>query len=192
MTHTVLESSRLVLRPWRDGDGEAFYRMSRDAAVMEHLLPIPDRAASDAVIQRLMDHFDRHGFGFWAVELPGIRPFIGFTGLLRVGYEAHFTPAVEVGWRLDSAFWGKGYATEAAGLALAHGFEALGLDEVIAVTVPANRRSRAVMERLGMARDAGGDFDHPRVPDGHALKRHVLYRLGRDDWARRGRRADSP
>ncbi|WP_353858932.1 GNAT family N-acetyltransferase [Azospirillum formosense] len=181
-TPPVLTSSRLILRPWRDGDGDAFHALSQNPAVMEHLMPLPDRAASDAVIRRIGEHFDRHGFSFWAVERPGHSPFIGFVGLAHVTWEAPFAPAVEVGWRLDPAHWGQGLATEAAGLALAHGFDSVGLDEIVAFTVPENRRSRRVMERLGMERDAAADFDHPRVPDGHRLKRHVLYRIGRDRW----------
>lgn len=182
---TTLRTDRLLLRPWRDDDLDAFFRLSRDPAVMEFLLPLADRAASDAAVARLRDHGERHGFCFWALELPGVSPFIGFAGLMQVAYEAHFTPAVEIGWRLGSAFWGRGYATEAAGRALAHGFEDLGLEETVALTVPANRRSRAVMERLGMSRSERDDFDHPRVPEGHPLKRHVLYRLRRQDWATR-------
>jgi RimJ/RimL family protein N-acetyltransferase len=159
--------------------------MSANPAVMEHLLPLLDRAASDAVAQRFREHFARHDFGFWAVELPGMCPFIGCVGLVRVGYNAHFTPAVEIGWRLDPAYWGRGYAAEAARLALDDGFERLPLQEVVALTVPANLRSQAIMQRLGMRRTASDDFDHPRVPDGHPLKRHVLYRLQRSEWRRR-------
>lgn len=179
-----LEGPRVLLRPWRDEDYDAFARMSADPAVMEYLRPLPDRAASDGVVQRVQDHFAQHGFGLWVVELPGVSPFIGSVGLLHIAFEAHFAPAVEVAWRLDSAWWGKGYATEAAGVALGYGFEHLGLEEVVAITVPANRRSRAVMERLGMVRAEADDFDHPGVPEGHPLKRHVLYRLRREIWRR--------
>ncbi|MGA3401117.1 MAG: GNAT family protein [Acetobacteraceae bacterium] len=126
-------------------------------------------------------NFARHGFGPWAVELPGVCPFIGFTGLTHVAYQAHFTPAVDIGWRLDPAYWGRGLATEAATLALQDGAR-LDLQQIVAITVPANLRSRAVMQRLGMRRAASDDFDHPGVPDGHALKRLVLYRLRRSDW----------
>ena len=180
-----LNSSRLLLRQWRDADLDHFARMSANPAVMQHLLPLPDRAASDAVAQRFREHFAQHDFGFWAVELPGMCPFIGCVGLMHVGYNAHFTPAVEIGWRLDPAYWGRGYATEAARLALDDGFERLPLQEVVALTVPANLRSQAIMQRLGMRRAASDDFDHPRVPDGHPLKRHVLYRLQRSEWRRR-------
>ena len=177
-----LTSSRLRLRRWRDEDLDYFARLSTDPAVMAYLIPLPDRAASDARARRCMEHFAQHDFGPWAVELPGACPFIGFVGLTHVDYRAHFTPAVEIAWRLDPFYWGQGYATEAAGLALDDGFQRLGLTEIVAVTVPANTPSRAVMRRLGMHRAPSDDFDHPRVPDGHQLKRHVLYRLQRQDW----------
>ena len=152
---------------------------------MEHLLPLPGRAASDALAERISAHFRDHGFGFWAVEVAGVAPFIGFAGLAHVRFEAHFTPAVEIGWRIAPEYWGQGYATEAARLALEDGFGRLGLKEIVAFTVPANRRSWRVMERLGMGRVERDDFDHPRVPDGHVLKRHVLYRLRREVWSAR-------
>jgi RimJ/RimL family protein N-acetyltransferase len=180
-----LKSRRLLLRRWRDEDAKGFARLSANPAVTEYLLPPRDRAESDALARRIKDHFAQYGFGFWAVELPGISSFIGMVGLARVSYEAHFTPAVEIGWRLDPAHWGNGYATEAAGLALDDGFGRLGLSEIVALTVPANSRSRRVMERLGMRRSEADDFDHPLVPDGHPLKRHVLYRLQSRQWRSR-------
>jgi RimJ/RimL family protein N-acetyltransferase len=182
MTTLLLESRRIVLRRWRTEDLDAFANLSADRVVMEYLMPLTDRAASDAVALRIDDHFTQHGFGFWAVELPNVCPFIGFVGLARLTYVAHFTPAVEVGWRLDSRYWGRGYATEAARMAMRDGFKRLGLHEIVATTVPANQRSRRVMERLGMTRAEHDDFDHPVVPDGHPLKRHVLYRLQDRDW----------
>ena len=121
-------------------------------------------------------HWDEHGFGQWAVEIPDEASFIGVVGLETVSYEAHFTPAVEVAWRLTRAYWGRGYATEAARAALDYGFGQIGLREIVAVTVPANQRSRRVMERLGMTGIPEDDFDHPRLPEG-PLRRHVLYRL---------------
>ncbi len=153
---------------------------------MEHLLPIPGRAANVEMARRLHEHFVQNDFGFWVVELPGICPFIGFVGLQHVKFTAPFVPAVEVGWRLDSDYWGCGYATEAARLALDDAFERLDFQEVVAFTVPFNHRSRRVMGRLGMTRSESDDFDHPRVPDGHPLKRHVLYRLKRSDWLKQG------
>jgi ribosomal-protein-alanine N-acetyltransferase len=182
MFSNTLRSERLVLRRWRTEDREAFSRISADPVVMRYLLPLADRTASDAYVDAIEAHFDQHGFGFWAVEVPSVCPFIGFVGLKHVGYEAHFTPAVEIGWRLHPDHWGHGYATEAARIALRDGFQRLDLKEVVALTVAANDRSRAVMERLGMTRNEGEDFDHPRVPDDHPLKQHVLYRLSRSTW----------
>jgi ribosomal-protein-alanine N-acetyltransferase len=137
---------------------------------MEYLVPRPDWAA------RKRAHWHEYGFGEWVVEIPGEASFIGAVGLEHVGYDAHFTPAVEVAWRLARPYWGRGYATESARAALDYGFEQLGLDEIVALTVPANWRSRQVMERLRMTRAPEDDFDHPNLPDG-PLKRHVLYRL---------------
>jgi RimJ/RimL family protein N-acetyltransferase len=159
-----------LLRPWRDEDAATAAALSADPVVMEHLVPRPDWAA------RKRAHWAQHGFGEWVVEIPGEAAFIGAVGLETVSYEAHFTPAVEGAWRLARSYWGKGYATEAARAALDYGFEELGLEEIVAVTVPDNWRSRRVMERLGMTRRPEDDFDHPNLPEG-PLKRHVLYRL---------------
>ena len=128
------------------------------------------------MVDRIEAGFAADGFGLWAVEVAGGPPFIGFVGLAVPRFEAHFTPAVEVGWRLAREHWGRGYATEAARAALDYGFGTVGLEEVVSLTVPANTRSIAVMERLGMTRDPADDFDHPRLPEGHRLRRHVLYR----------------
>ncbi|MEP9353651.1 GNAT family N-acetyltransferase [Xanthobacter sp. KR7-65] len=172
-----LATARLRLRPWRQSDRDGLWRMHSDPRTMEFLMPLADRAASDAVADRAEAHFARHGFGLWVVEVPGVTDFAGYTGLVHVPYAAHFTPAVEIGWRFDPAFWGRGYATEAARAALAFGFGVLNLEEIVAITVPANVRSRAVMTRLGMVRDEKGDFDYPLIPPGHLLRRQVLYRL---------------
>jgi RimJ/RimL family protein N-acetyltransferase len=182
-----LKSNRVILREWRDDDLEAFARLVENPVVMEHLLPMKDRAAIDAMAQHIRHHFTEHGFGYLVVELPGISSFIGVVGLVRVTYAAHFTPAVEIGWRIDPAYWREGYATEAAALALDDGFDRLKLQEIVALTVPANTRSRRVMERLGMTRVETDDFDHPFVPEGHPLKRHVLYRLQSRQWRERAR-----
>jgi RimJ/RimL family protein N-acetyltransferase len=173
----ILSGARVVLRPWREEDRAPFAAMNADPCVMEFFVTPLDRAGSDAMIDRIRAHFDVHGFGLWAVEVPGVAPFIGFTGLAVPRFEAPFVPCIEIGWRLAAGHWGRGYATEAARLALDHGFGTVGLPEILAFTAVANRRSRAVMERLGMRHDHAADFDHPLVPDGHPLKRHVLYRL---------------
>ena len=184
MTPITLTTSRLLLRPWHDADVEAFVAMFDDPAVMEFLLPPADRAAIESMVGRIRAHFDRHGYGWWAAELQETGAFIGFVGLVHIPFEAHFTPAVEVGWRLASAYWGKGYATEGAQASLKAAFTQLGLEQVVSITVPANARSRRVMERIGMTRDPADDFDHPRVPDGSPMKRHVLYRIDREQWQR--------
>lgn len=178
----MLETERLILRAWHDSDLEPFAALNADPEVMEFLPALLDRAQSDALARRVRRHHELHGFGLWAVEVAGGAPFIGFVGLSRVDFDAHFTPAVEIGWRLAREAWGKGHASEAARCCLGFAFDALGLDEVVSFTVPANRRSRAVMERIGLVRDAGGDFDHPRLPEGHPLRRHVLYRLSHRAW----------
>jgi RimJ/RimL family protein N-acetyltransferase len=172
-------TARLVLRRWRAQDREPFARLNADPAVMEHFPGVLTRAESDALVEHVEAHFAAHGFGPWAVEVGGGGPFIGFVGLAHVRFEAPFTPAIEIAWRLARFAWGHGYATEAAREACRIAFEELGLSELVAFTVPTNTRSRAVMERLGMEHDERGDFDHPRLPAGHPLQRHVLYRLGR-------------
>jgi ribosomal-protein-alanine N-acetyltransferase len=172
-----LRTARLLLRGWRDDDVAAFAEMSEDPTVMQYLVPLSDRGLSvEDWVARARAHWDEHGFGQWVVELPAAASFIGVVGLGNVSYEAAFTPAVEVAWRLARAYWGRGYATEAARAALDYGFGQIGFREIVAATVPANQRSRRVMERLGMTRIPEDDFDHPRLPEGR-LKRHVLYRL---------------
>jgi ribosomal-protein-alanine N-acetyltransferase len=179
MHEPFLRTDRLLLRPWREGDLVPFAALNADPEVMEHFPKLLDRAESDAAVARIRAHFDRRGFGLWAVEAPGVAPFVGFVGLADATFEAPFTPCVEVGWRLARAHWGRGYATEAARAALRFGFEQVGLDEILSFTAEGNARSRAVMERLGMERSPDDDFDHPALPPGHRLRRHVLYRIAR-------------
>ena len=173
-----LRTDRLILRRWRPADRPPFAALNADPEVMEHFVNVQTREQSDGFADHIEGHFAQRGYGLWAVEVPGVKPFIGFVGL---AYQ-DFTQAVEVGWRPDKELWGRGYATEAARAAVADGFERVGLDEIVSYTVPANMKSRAVMERLGMTRDPADDFDHPRVPEGHPLRRHVLYRLSRERW----------
>src|SRR5215472_5620889 len=158
--------------------------MSADPVVMEYLLPLSERGLwAETWVAQKRTHWDEYGFGQWVVELPGAARFIGVVGLETVSYQAHFTPAVETAWRLARPYWGRGYATEAARAALDYGFDKLGLREIVALTVPANQRSRGVMERLGMTRAPEDDFDHPRIPEG-PLRRHALYRLSNPrGWA---------
>lgn len=182
-----LRTARLWLRPWREADLPAFAALNADSRVMEHFPGTLSREESDAMVARAREHFARHGFGFWAVEVPGVSDFIGFIGLGVPSFETHFTPCVEIGWRLAAEHWGHGYASEGARAALRFGFEQLKLDEIVSFTVPVNLRSRRVMERIGMRYDPTGDFNHPRIAEGHPLRRHVLYRLSRDEWLQQRR-----
>lgn len=170
----MLATERLLLRPWRDEDVEPFAAMGADPEVMRHFPALLDRAATIAMIDRIRDHFAREGFGLWALEVPGVAPFIGFTGLMRPRWRPD---CVEVGWRLARPHWGSGYATEAARAAVDFGFATLGLAELVAFVVPANLRSQAVMGRLGMVRDRNGDFEHPMIPVGQVTRHHWLFRL---------------
>jgi ribosomal-protein-alanine N-acetyltransferase len=180
MSQEIIKTSRLLLRPWKDQDLPAFAAMNADPRVMEFLPKVLTRAESDAFAFRIREHFDRRGFGFWPVEAVGIAGFAGFVGLSVPAYQAHFTPCIEIGWRLAHEHWGKGYATEAAKAIIDYGFTDLQLDEIVSFTVPENDRSRRVMERLGMTHLPADDFDHPSLPEGHRLRRHVLYRLSRE------------
>ncbi|MBV9835117.1 MAG: GNAT family N-acetyltransferase [Alphaproteobacteria bacterium] len=177
MPGPVLTTERLILRPWRDEDLAPFAAMNADAAVMRHFPATLSRAESDAMVGRVRLHFSTRGFGLWAVEVPGVTPFAGFVGLSVPRFEAPFMPCVEIGWRLAMDCWGQGYATEGARAALAFGFGALKLAEIVSFTVVANQPSRRVMERLGMDHDPADDFEHPSIAEGHPMRRHVLYRL---------------
>jgi len=174
-----LRTPRLILRRWRPADRAPFAAMNADPRVME-FFPAPlSPEETEASIARIEAHFDQHGFGLWAVDIPGMTHFTGFVGLNHPRFEATFTPCVEIGWRLAAEYWNRGFATEGARAALSFGFETLKLDEIVSFTVPENVRSRRVMEKLGMRHDPMDDFDHPLVPEGHRLKPHVLYRINR-------------
>lgn len=178
----ALHGERVLLRDWRDDDLPAWVAMNADPAVRRHFPGVLDEAAALGEASRIRAHAEREGFTFWALEIPGVTDFAGCVGLIRTGFDAHFTPCVEIGWRLAQAHWGKGYASEAARLALVYGFDPLQRDEIVALTVPANLPSQAVMQRIGMQRDPADDFDHPRLAAGHPLQRHLLYRIKRQDW----------
>ena len=183
-----LVTSRLRLRAWRDDDLEPWFEMNRDPEVMRFFPALFDRAAAVTSLQKANAAIADKGYGLWAVEVLGGARFIGFCGIREVPFEAAFTPAVEIGWRLARAHWGHGYATEGARASLAYGFDTLGLAEIIAMLVPENRRSAAVCERLGMSHDPSGDFDHPKIPEGalsvggYSPRRHTLYRLTRERY----------
>jgi RimJ/RimL family protein N-acetyltransferase len=186
----ALRTERLILRGWRDEDLVPFAALNADPVVMEFFPATLSRAESDAAAARIRAELAERGFGPWAVEVPDVAPFIGFTGLAVPRFESHFTgtrsspsgviqECVEIGWRIAREHWGRGYAPEAARAALADGFARLGLDEIVSFTGAGNARSRRVMEKLGMTHDPADDFDHPNLPPGHRLRRHVLYRVRR-------------
>ncbi len=177
----MLYTPRLILRQWRESDLEPFAALSADPRVMRYFPSTLDRSESDALARRCAALIEERGWGLWAVERREDGAFVGLTGLHIPGDSLPCMPCVEVGWRLVFDAWGRGYATEAARASLRFGFEELHLPEIVAFTVPANHRSRAVMERLGMRRDAP-TFEHPGLPEGHPLREHCLYRLSRPDW----------
>ncbi len=175
MQPVTLETPRLVLRPWREEDLDPLFAINGDAESMRHFPAVLTRVESDAWAARLRSHFDEHGWGFWVVEHKADAAFVGVVGLLNIPWQARFTPAVEIGWRIHPAHRRRGIAGEAARAALDFGFGSLGLAGIVAFTVPANEPSWRLMERLGMHAD--GEFDHPRLAAGHPLQRHLLYRL---------------
>ncbi|TDC93903.1 N-acetyltransferase [Actinomadura sp. 7K507] len=172
----------MVLRRWEAGDREAFAALNADPEVMEHFPAPLTRVESDAMVNGIEARFEEDGFGFWALETADTNRFIGFTGLGVVRFDAPFTPAVEIGWRLARSAWGHGYAAEAARRALRFAFDDAHLDEVVSFTSTTNLKSQAVMKRIGMTHDTADDFDHPLVADGHRLKRHVLWRRTAAAW----------
>jgi ribosomal-protein-alanine N-acetyltransferase len=192
-----LQTERLLLREWRASDRAPFSRMNADPRVTEFLPSTLSRAESDALAERIEAHFRERGFGLYAAELrkelrdeargdkcASTGQFIGWIGLSVPGFEAHFTPCVEIGWRLAADYWGRGLATEGAHEVAKHAFGELAFDELVSFTVAANVRSTRVMQKLGMTHNPTDDFDHPLLPPGHPLGRHVLYRLRHDEMAR--------
>lgn len=177
MKPLVLRGARVLLRQWEERDSAPFAGLNADPVAMQFFPSTLTREESDAMVGRLRAAIEENGWGFWCLEIDG--HCAGFTGLNVPTFDAPFMPTIEIGWRMLPRHWGHGYATEAARLALDHGFGVLNADEIVAFTASGNARSRAVMERLGMRRDIAGDFDHPRVTVGHPLRRHVLYRISR-------------
>lgn len=168
-----------MLRPFAAPNFDAFAALNADPRVREFFPSVLDRVESDASAAVYVAHWDRYGFGRWTIEVPGVTAFAGVVGLMHTPFAAPFTPAVEIGWRLAHAYWGRGYAIEGARAACECGFDTLKLSEIVAFTVPGNVRSRQIMERLGMTHSPDDDFDNPLLPEGHPLRRHVLYRLQR-------------
>ncbi len=182
MTTVELRTPRLILRRWRESDREPWARMNADPEVMRYYVAPLTRAEADAAMDRSVSAFERDGHGLWAVEVPAEASFIGYTGLWHPPY---MPSGIEIGWRLDKPYWGRGYGPEAARAALEDGFTRIGLDEIVSFTSPLNKPSIRVMVKLGMTHDPADDFEHPNVPAGHPLKPHVLYRLKRADWEAR-------
>jgi RimJ/RimL family protein N-acetyltransferase len=172
-----IETDRLLLRRWTEKDRAPFFRLNSDARVMEFMPNRLSRLESDLLVDQIEDHFRKHSFGLYALELREDHSFIGFLGLAIPAFTAHFTPCVEIGWRLSANHWGRGLATEGARAVVRRAFEVVRLDALVSFTVPANIRSRRVMEKIGMTHNAAEDFDHPNLPEGHPLRHHVLYRL---------------
>src|SRR5437764_12776348 len=183
MACPVLLTERLRLREWRDVDVDPFAAMNADPLVMQYFPALYSYERTSRFVELIRKRWSELGYSLWAVERLDRCHFIGYVGLWPATFPAHFTPAVEVGWRLAADQWGQGYATEAARAALAYGFDSLGLEEIVSFTSSVNVRSWRVMERLGMRRDASGDFEHPNVPEGHPLRPHVLYRIKRQGYA---------
>ena len=173
----TLRTERLLLRDWTDADRPPFANLNGDLRVMEFLPGPLSPPESDELFDKIQNHIRTHGFGLYAAELAIEPSFIGYIGLAIPSFEAKFTPCVEIGWRLAAEHWNQGLATEGARAVVRHAFENLGIPELVSFTVPANRPSRRVMEKLGMTRDPMEDFENPRLPEGHPLRRHVLYRL---------------
>ena len=173
----MLETERLLLRRWQDSDREPFAALNADPRVMEFLPGCLTREESDQLIDSIESHFDNRGFGLFATEHKAEHSLIGFIGLHVATFQAHFTPCVEIGWRIAAPYWGKGLATEGSREVIRFAFEWLRLESLVSFTVPENVASRRLMEKLGMTHDPAEDFDHPRLPPGHRLRRHVLYRL---------------
>lgn len=183
----IIETDRLILRTWQEEDIDSMAAIDQDPKVCEFLPGIGNREATEAGIRKIMQHYEQHGFCLYAVELKSTHEFIGWTGLNIPSFEAHFTPAVEIGWRLNSHFWNEGYATEAAKAVLHYAFTVLNLAEVVSFTALNNKASRRVMEKIGLHHDSHDDFEHPRLEKTNHLCRHVLYRISKLDYLKRAR-----
>lgn len=178
----ILETERLILRAWHDDDLELMLDINQDPKVMEYFPSVLGLAETDLLIQKIRKHYDEHGFTLYAVERKDTHEFIGFIGLLSVGFEAKFTPAFEIGWRLSSEHWGQGFAPEGAQAVLDYAFNELDIPEIVSFTTVGNLKSRRVMEKIGLTHNPDDDFEHPKLPDDSPLKRHVLYKLTKKQY----------
>nr|WP_165781732.1 GNAT family N-acetyltransferase [Leptospira adleri] len=175
-----MESERLILREWEERDRIPFSKMSSDPIVMKYFPSLLSREESDRLIAKIQNHFQTFGYGLWVLETKRNREFLGFTGFMNVGFTSFFTPAIEIGWRLHSSFWNRGYATEAALACLDYGFSALQFPEVVSFTSVLNERSQSVMKRIGLKEV--GFFSHPNLSKDHILSEHVLYKASGLEW----------
>ena len=178
----IIKTARLTLREWCDADLAPFALMNANPQVMEFFPALLSQKESDELAGRIVSKMREQSWGFWAVSIPSKADFIGFIGLAKTTFEAPFNPAVEIGWRLAPEYWGKGYATEGAKAVLAYAFQTLLLPEVVSFTAEQNGRSRRIMEKIGMHHHPQDDFEHPKLPLGHPLRKHVLYRLTAREW----------
>lgn len=181
----IIETKRLILRTWKEEDKEPYFLINSDPKVIEFLRGPLTMEQTREFIQAMNNQNDKYGYTLWAVELKDSSKLIGFIGLNYTNWESNFTPAVEVGWRLSSEYWGKGYATEGAKASLDYGFNKIGLKEIVSFTVPANIRSLEVMKKIGLKRDVNGNFSHPKLPKDHYLSQHVLYRLTKNSFVQK-------
>jgi len=180
MSFTPIHTSRLILRQWQESDFEPYIAMNMDSEVMRYFPALQTRETTLAQIERFSRFIDENGYGFLVVERVDTAEFIGFTGLAWPRFESFFTPCVEIGWRLDKAYWGQGFAQEAARACLDHGFNKLGLNEIYSFTSILNLPSINVMKKIGM--NEVGQFEHPSIADGNRLKTHVLCKIERNQW----------
>ncbi|MEM8629131.1 MAG: GNAT family N-acetyltransferase [Chlamydiota bacterium] len=181
----ILETDRLLLRTWTDQDLEPMLAINQDSRVMEYLLPMQAPKQTSELLNRIRHHFTQYGYCLYATVRKDTGAMIGFIGFNRPSFSCHFTPTVEIGWRLASTEWGKGLATEGARAVLDYGFQHWKLPEIVSFTTKGNVRSRRVMEKIGLQHNPQDDFDHPLVPPLHPLKKHVLYRLDRTTYLRK-------
>jgi RimJ/RimL family protein N-acetyltransferase len=183
---TIIETERLILRTWQKQDADPYFQINQDPKVIEFLPRSLTMEQVNDFIPAVNSHQDKHGYTLWAACLKETEELMGFIGLNYTTFESDFTPAVEVGWRLGSQYWGKGYATEGAKASLEYGFKKCCLKEIVSFTVPANVRSLRVMQKIGLKRDLNGAFAHPKLPDDHKLSHHFLYRLSAADYNNQG------
>jgi RimJ/RimL family protein N-acetyltransferase len=181
----IVETERLILRTWTDDDLKPMVLINQDPKVMEYFPSTLTPRETQQLVQKIVDHDDEHGFTFYAVERKDTHKFIGFIGLLRPNFEAHFTPAVEIGWRLSSEHWGQGFAPEGAQAVLDYAFRVLDIPEIVSFTTGNNQKSRRVMEKIGLHHDVNDDFNHPKLTKESPLRHHVLYRLKQEAYLAR-------